>query len=174
MTDMENLKSPLKNDVQSSNRRKKASSSKSVRKLEKRISELMEEKTEERERLLRRMADLDNLMKAKDREMSATVKMANRSLLISMLPFLDSMDSAIASHPNESGLVSLRDQFLKILKGFGLMPIEAGGKEYNPYEHEAVALTDKGEDGKVVDELQKGYKLNDEVIRTSKVTVSKR
>ncbi|MCL4447912.1 MAG: nucleotide exchange factor GrpE [Candidatus Thermoplasmatota archaeon] len=174
MTDIEHLKKPLSEETKGSTTRKKSGPAKSVRKLEEKIRELTEQIERNRDVALRRLADMDNLLKSKDREMANTVKMANHNAVMAMLPFLDSLESAIQANPEDKNIVTLRNQFVKIMKELGLTRIEAKGKRYDPFEHEVVALGDDGEEGAVIEEIQAGYKLNNEVIRTSKVIVSKR
>ncbi|MCL4328998.1 MAG: nucleotide exchange factor GrpE [Candidatus Thermoplasmatota archaeon] len=170
---LDNLKSPINSEIREAKERIAHNLPLALSTMEELVQKLTLEKEYEKDRLMRRVAEADNLMKAKDREVSVAVRMSNRDLLLAILPFLDSVDSAISAHPDNDGIMTLKDQILKILKGYGLETIDAKGKKYDPYQHEAVAVIEDGEDGLVVDELQKGYKLNDEVIRTSKVAVSK-
>jgi molecular chaperone GrpE len=125
------------------------------------------------EQLLRCRAELDNVMKrtAKDRE--EYVKYASEKLICKLLPVLDSLDQA-AKHDEGVNVLSL--QLQGILSSEGLMPIEAVGKKFDPYRHEALfqVKSEELEEGTVAEEIQKGYLFNSRVIRFSKVAVTKR
>lgn len=123
---------------------------------------------------IRQRAEMENFIKAKDREMQTLIKNANKDLIRNILPAIDSMDSAIISGKDPDVVNPLKEQTLKILSAYGLKPIEAKGRKFDPYLHEVVAISDNGEDGVVLEEVQKGYTLNGEVVRSSKVIVSKR
>ena len=123
--------------------------------------------------LMRCRAELDNVMKRSAREKEETVKYASEKLICKLLPVLDSLDAA-AKHDEGSRI--LYNQLLDILSGEGLMPIEAAGKRFDPYRHEALfqVNTDELEEGIVAEEIQKGYIFNTHVVRFSKVAVAKR
>jgi molecular chaperone GrpE len=112
-------------------------------------------------------------MKRSAREKEETVKYASEKLICKLLPVLDSLDAA-AKHDEGSRI--LYNQLLDILSGEGLMPIEAAGKKFDPYRHEALfqVNTDELEEGIVSEEIQKGYIFNTHVVRFSKVAVAKR
>ena len=63
---------------------------------------------------------------------------------------------------------------MKVLEKYGLKEIQTKGQKFDPFLHEAVAVVNDKEDGNIKEEYQKGYKLNDEVLRTSKVVVGKK
>ena len=123
--------------------------------------------------LMRCRADLDNVMKRSVREKEDNVKYASMKLVLKLLPVLDSLDVA-AKH--DEGCKVLYMQMLDILSGEGLMPIEAKGMKFDPYQHEALyqVETEELEEGIVAEEIQKGYIFNSHVIRFSKVAVAKR
>ncbi len=137
------------------------------------LARFRERSLSERERLLRQMAEMDNLLKAKEREVTIAKKFASKDVISTMLPVLDSLDSAL-SREDVPGLASLREQLMKALSQFGFRAIEAKGKKYDPYLHEVVGISENGEDGIIEAEIQKGYLLNNEVLRSSKVIVSKK
>jgi molecular chaperone GrpE len=122
-------------------------------------------------------ADLINYRRRAEQEKEEIGKFANTGLMLSLLPVLDDMERAFSSVPDEPGLNNWADGIRLIarklqasLKSQGLSEIEALGKMFDPYLHEAVRQ-DRGEDGMVVEEIQKGYKLKDRVIRPSRVVV---
>ena len=123
--------------------------------------------------LMRCRADLDNVMKRSAREKEDNVKYASEKLISKLLPVLDSLEQA-AKH--DEGRKVLYTQLLGILSAEGLMPIEAVGKKFDPYQHEALfqVETEELEEGTVAEEIQKGYLFNSRVIRFSKVAVAKR
>ncbi|MCL4314212.1 MAG: nucleotide exchange factor GrpE [Candidatus Thermoplasmatota archaeon] len=127
-----------------------------------------------REKMMRAVADSNNLLKAKERELAIETRRANKSLIIDILPVLDSMDAAINSGHGGDNLKGIRDQLIQALSRHGLKAIESVGGKYDPFRHEVLGVIDQGDDGTVHEEIQKGYLLNDEVIRSAKVIVTKR
>jgi molecular chaperone GrpE len=123
--------------------------------------------------LMRCRADLDNVIKRSAKEKEDNVKYASEKLICRLLPVLDSLDQA-AKH--DEGTKVLYSQLLDILKAEGLMPLEAIGKKFDPYRHEALfqVKTEELEEDTVAEEIQKGYLFNSRVIRFSKVAVAKR
>lgn len=144
------------------------------KKLEIENEELKMEIKDIKENYIRQRAEMENYLKAKERELNYAIKNSNREMIKGLLPFVDSLDSASMSPEQKAFLSPLQDQIRKILASFGLNAIEAKGQKFDPYLHEALAITDKGENGIVYEEIQKGYKFNEEVLRTSKVIVGKR
>lgn len=117
-------------------------------------------------------ADFDNLKKQCDKEKSECVKFANEELIRELLHVLDSFDQALEIDKNE-GIKQLYQQFFSILEKNGLKKIDAIGKTFDPYYHEAL-IQEKSvyPEGTILEELQKGYLLNSKVIRSSKVKIS--
>jgi molecular chaperone GrpE len=145
-----------------------------ARRLEKENIELKEEIKNIKDSYIRQRAEMENYLKAKERELNYAIKSSNRDMVKSLLPFMDSLDSPNMSKDQRAFLAPLRDQLGKILSSYGLQAINAKGQKFDPYLHEVLAVTDQGENGIVYEEIQKGYRLNDEVLRTSKVIVGKR
>ncbi len=123
--------------------------------------------------LLRCRADLDNVLKVTAREKEECARYASKDLICKLLPVLDSLEQA--SKHSEGDCV-LHQQLLDILRSEGLEPIDAVGKKFDPYKHEALfqIKSDEMEEDTVAEEIQKGYMLNSRVIRFSKVAVTKR
>jgi molecular chaperone GrpE len=168
------LLQPLESDIESSRQIRQKSVDSRLRKMREEIEKAKNESKKYRDMFIRERADAENLMKAKDREIASIRKSANSSLMKNFLQVLDSLDSAIQSSDENRGIIPIRDQALSILATSGLEPIKAVGETFNPYLHEVIATTTDGEEGKVVVEAQKGYKLNGDVLRYAKVIVSKR
>lgn len=123
---------------------------------------------------VRQRAEMENYTKAVEREKSQILRNASRQVIKDLLPIIDSFESAIAGSKENGAVVAMRNQIIQILSTYGFSPIDAKGKKFDPYMHEVIAITESDEDGIVLEEVQKGYKLNDEVIRTSKVIVGKK
>jgi molecular chaperone GrpE len=128
---------------------------------------------ERMDRLLRSSAELDNVMKRAAREREESAKYASEKLVCKLLPMLDSLDQASL---HDEGIKVLHQQFLDILKGEGLTPLECVGKKFDPYRHEALFQVKREdlEEDTVAEEIQKGYLFGPRVIRFSKVAVAKR
>ncbi len=127
-------------------------------------------------------ADLANFKRRAEQERSELVKFANASLIGKLLPVLDDFDRAVGAVPEEvrnqgwvEGIKLIDRKLRNLLEQEGVTAIEALGKEFDPYVHEAV-LREEGEGDVevVVEELQKGYKLNDRVLRPTMVKVGRR
>ena len=102
---------------------------------------------------------------------------ANSQLILTLLPVLDDFERAVDSLTPKlakldwvHGIRLVESKLRKTLEAQGVSPIKAVGEAFDPNLHEAVMHV-KGEDGKVVQELQKGYRLHDKIIRPSKVAV---
>ncbi len=123
--------------------------------------------------LMRCRADLDNLMKRSAKEKEDYARYAAERLICRLLPVLDSLEVA-AKH--DEGARLLHQQLLDVLRAEGLAPIDAMGRKFDPYQHEALyqVRTGEQEEDIVVEEIQKGYLLHSRVIRFSKVAVAKR
>ncbi|MGC8817253.1 MAG: nucleotide exchange factor GrpE [Candidatus Hadarchaeum sp.] len=154
-----------------------------TQKLQEKLIELqreMEEKAKLAEERLNQLkylqADFENYRKSLDREREQIIELANEGLIKDLLVVLDDFERALGSMKegkDKEGLRMLYKNFFKILEQRGLRPIEALGKKFDPYYHEAV-LREKSdqEEGTVLEELQKGYMLKSKVIRHSKVKVA--
>jgi molecular chaperone GrpE len=125
----------------------------------------------------RAQADFTNYKKRAEQEKEETIKYANSRLLLSLLPVLDDLERAFASIPKRlagvqwvDGVRLIERKLRTTIEAQGLTPIEAVGKSFDPYQHEAIRQ-DRGEEGIVVEEIQKGYRLHDRIIRPSQVVV---
>ncbi|MBU7031117.1 MAG: nucleotide exchange factor GrpE [Theionarchaea archaeon] len=130
--------------------------------------------------LQRLQAEFQNYKKRVERERSAVMEQATGDLICNLLLVLDNFERALQSDASDiqsyrKGVEMIFSQFQKVLEAEGLSPIPAVGEHFDPYYHEAV-LTAQGdyEDDTIVEELEKGYLLNNRVLRPSKVKVGKR
>lgn len=144
-----------------------------IEKLKQEIEKLKLESLDNKNKYLRALADYQNLEKRSGDERIELFKIANQSLLIKILPFLDNLEKAEV-FIKDQGLKISKDHFMQILKEAGLEEIELLGKEYDPNFAEAVDIVPGKEDNKVVEVLRKGYKFGDKLIRVAQVKVSKK
>ncbi len=137
-----------------------------------------------KDKMLRMQADFDNIRKRMDKEKQDYIKFANEGILVELLNILDDLERAVdlteSKHQDLSaflkGIEMILAHLYEMLKEYGVAPIEAEGKVFDPNFHEALMQVEDKEkpEHTVIEELQKGYLLNDRVLRTSKVKVSKK
>ena len=127
----------------------------------------------------RLQAEFENYKKRVDNERAVFAKCANIDLIKKLLPFIDDFELALKNCREKDdfykGIELIYSHLIDTLHSQGLKIIEAEGKKFDPYFHEALLTeeTDK-EENMVLEEMQKGYMLNDKVIRHVKVKVSKK
>jgi molecular chaperone GrpE len=140
------------------------------------------EAKENHARFLRSCADLENFKKRAAREKEEFVRFAQEGMIRDLLPTLDNLERAVEHSKatlDFSGLVAGVEmtvkQFLQCLDNFGVKPVKAAGERFDPNVHEAIMQVDEGEYDcdTVVCEHQKGYLLNDRLLRPCLVTVAK-
>lgn len=137
------------------------------------IERLKNELNECKEKLLRLQADSENYRKQLDREKEEFMRYSNEKLITELLDVIDNFERAI-KNSHDPGVKMIYNQFLNVLKAHGLKPIDALGKKFDPYYHEAFLQEESDKDeGTIIGEFQKGYMLNQRVIRHSKVKVAK-
>lgn len=145
------------------------------------IEQLEKEKEELNNRLLRVHADYDNFRRRTREEKERDAKYRSQNLVEEILPVLDNFERAlnVETTNDESksilqGMDMIYRQLLEALKKEGVSVIEAVGKPFDPNYHQAVMQVEEDgyESNTVVEELQKGYMLNDRVIRPSMVKVN--
>lgn len=133
------------------------------------------------DQLLRSQAEFQNFRKRKEKEFSDSIRFANGELLLKLLPILDNFARTLDAIEKTDNLAAIKegitlvDQSMKKqFEKFGLRPIESIGKEFDIDLHEAISsipIDDETKKGKVIDEVEKGYKLKDKVLRFSKVII---
>lgn len=121
--------------------------------------------------LKRALADYQNLEKRVILEKSEWIKLANKNLLLKLLPGLDSLMLA-QKHTQDKGISLSISQILNAFSQEGVKKIETLGQIFDPRYME-VLTTVKGEEGKVVEELKAGYTLYESVLRPAQVVVGK-
>lgn len=132
------------------------------------------------DRYVRAVAELDNYRKRTVRMRAETRDETLRDVLLQVAPILDNLRRALRQETQEAELLKqgvelICGQFNDVLKGYGLAEIEAVGQPFDPEVHEALAEVpdDEHAPGTVIEEMEKGYKLNDKVVRYARVVVSK-
>ena len=134
-----------------------------------------------RDKYVRLSAEFDNYRKRTLKEKMDLMSSAGEDVIKSLLPVMDDLERALAATEKASDVAAVREGVVLIsnklrdtLRGRGLAEIEAVGQELDTDFHEAVAkipAQDETQKGRIIDVVQKGYKLNDKVIRHSKVVV---
>ena len=122
-------------------------------------------------------ADFENYRKMMEKDRLDIVQYANQKLISELLPVIDNIENAINKTKNNEqiGLKIILDNLTKTFESNGLKSIECIGKKFDPYYHEVLMKEEsKKEDGIIIEEIQKGYMLNNKVIRHSKVKISKK
>jgi molecular chaperone GrpE len=125
----------------------------------------------------RTQADFTNYRKRAEQEKKEMVEFANSILMRNLLTIMDDLERAFVSLPAQltgfswiDGIRLIYNKLKAILEAQGLAEIKAKGEPFDPHLHEAV-MRQVGEEGIVIEEVQKGYKLKDKVIRPSMVIV---
>jgi molecular chaperone GrpE len=163
-------------------KKKKEDKEREIEELRKKLEEKEKEAKENYERLLRIAADLENYKKRAGKEKEDWTKFANEDLMKAILPFIDNLERAVnhAEKVRDTGVMieGVRltlQQVLQALNKFGLASFESVGKPFDPARHEAMLVveSDQHEPNRVVEEFQKGYLLNDRLLRPATVSVSK-
>lgn len=119
--------------------------------------------------LKRALADYQNLEKRITDEKTVWIKIANKDLLLKLIPGLDSLLLA-QKHTQDEGVKLSIKHFLDILEEVGVKKIETEDKSFDPKLMEAVSTTE-GEEGKVIEEVRAGYTLFDTILRPAQVVV---
>ena len=127
----------------------------------------------------RAQADFINLKRRTEEERAELAKFAASAIVAELLAVLDDFDLALGNIPQDTadanwldGIRLIQRKLRSVLEAQGLAQIEALGKEFDPYFHEAVMVAE-GEEGKVVEEVQKGYTFRDRLLRPAKVKVGR-
>ena len=155
---------------------------KQLEELQKQVQQLQKEKDDIFAKLQRVAADYDNYQKRSARQIKEGITHEIDRIIKSLLPVMDNFECILANTTcgvNDEALLKgvqiIYDQLMAVLKSRGIEQIKAQGEKFDPSHHEAItqrAEPDK-EDGIVLEELQKGYKIGGRVIRPSRVIVNK-
>ena len=137
------------------------------------------------DRLLRTTADFDNFKKRAAREKIESAQYASAALLQKLLPVLDNFEMALDAAQNaggdklgslQSGVQMIQQQLRSALAEAGLEEIDAAGKPFDPNFHEAISQQESAAvpEGNVLQQLRKGYRLKDRLLRPATVIVAKK
>jgi len=142
-------------------------------------SELMDQK----DKYIRLVAEFDNFKKRNIKERIDLIKNASQDMIVDLLPIVDDFERAqklSVEQQNESifpeGMNLVYHKLIGLLKSKGLEPMDSNLKDFDPSFHEAITEFPSPSDelkGKVIDTVEKGYLLNDKIIRYAKVVVAK-
>jgi molecular chaperone GrpE len=147
--------------------------------LQARLAQLEKEVADYKDQWLRSAADFKNFKRRTEQERADLIRGASAGLLLKLLPAVDDLERALASvtpdvaaTPWYGGFKLIPQKLQTVLESEGVTPIDALGQDFDPNFHEAVIYeAAEGQDGKVVGELQRGYKLRDRVLRPTMVKV---
>jgi len=132
--------------------------------------------------LQRTRADFENYQKRAQREREQDYRYRHSPLLFDLLPIIDNLERALDAAqkggekgPLVEGVGMVKSQFLDLLKRYGMTPIEAQGKPFDPNVHQAIMQQPSAEHpaDTVLQSVEQGYMIHDRVLRPSKVIVSK-
>jgi molecular chaperone GrpE len=140
--------------------------------------------TEYRDQLLRMAADLENYKKRAAREKQEAIKFANEALLERLIPVLDNFEMALAAagaantsvESLRSGVQMIAQQLKSTMADAGLQEIDATGHPFDPNFHEALSQQESPDvpEGNVLQQIRKGYRLRERLIRPASVIVAKK
>ncbi|MEM2916502.1 MAG: nucleotide exchange factor GrpE [Candidatus Woesearchaeota archaeon] len=152
----------------------------------KKVTRELENKKKEAEDYLntlkRLQAEFENFVKRAEKERSEIANHASERLVVKLLPVIDEFENSLkeirktVNNDIAKGIEMIYKNFQKVLQDEGVQPIESIGKKPDPFLHEVV-LTEQNnsvEDGTIIAELQKGYKMRDKVVRYAKVKIARR
>lgn len=143
---------------------------------------LVQEAAQAKEKYLLAVADFENYKKRVQKEKEDIVCFANEKLIHELLPILDNLQRALTMNLDQAGVESVLEgvrlvnsQLHSILGACGLEPVEAVGGPFDPKHHEAIGVlpSEEHDEGTVISELQKGYKLKGKILRPSMVNVAR-
>ncbi|UCE95377.1 MAG: nucleotide exchange factor GrpE, partial [Candidatus Bathyarchaeota archaeon] len=119
-------------------------------------------------------ADFENLRKRMDRQLDETRKYCNERLILELLEVMDELEGAVQEDKKTApiavflqGVEMIMKKLGKILEKEGVSPIECIGQAFDPLKHEIIAKVENDEEGKIIEEVRKGYIMKGKVIRPS-------
>ena len=144
------------------------------------LEEVRRERDALQDRLLRTAAEFDNYRKRMDKERRDLAEYTAGEAIKDLLPIIDNLERALQASalddPLRKGVELIHKQMLEILRRRGVTPIEALGADFDPNVHEAVTQEESARhrEGEVMEELQRGYKVGDRLLRPAMVKVATR
>ncbi len=134
-----------------------------------------------KDQLLRRAAELENFKRRSETEVATIIRNANENLLTALLPVLDDFDRSLKASADSADMESLRrgieliaQKLAKVLEREGLLPFESVGQPFDVAYHDALLQLPRADvpPHTVIEEVGRGYRLRDKVLRHAKVVVS--
>ena len=190
MTDFENLSKEAANKAKAEDKQQTEKTDKSSASTDKHderekedklspLEKLQQENEKLKDQLLRTIAEFDNFRKRTRKEKSDLILNGGKKTVTAILPVLDDFERALEDGSTDveavkAGMQMIFNKFIKTLEGMGVKKIDTQKADFNTDYHEAVAMVPGMGDenkGKVIDCVQTGYTMNDEVIRHAKVAV---
>ncbi|HEX7229686.1 MAG TPA: nucleotide exchange factor GrpE [Candidatus Binatia bacterium] len=143
------------------------------------IARLEDEVRREHDLYLRALADFENYRKRVDRDRASVARSGKRDVILALLSVLDDLDRAL-EHVGEAppsvaeGLQAVQRKFLRLLEAQGITPLQSVGEPFDPVLHDAIGTveSDEVESGAVAEELARGYRWGDDVLRPARVRVA--
>lgn len=157
-----------------------ASESDRVVELEAQLAQARKEAAENWNKYVRERADWENFRKRQERLVADRVLYQKKALFNKLLEVMDNVERALLYEETmdkqqiQHTLRMLQWQMNEVLRGEGLLPVQAVGEAFNPYVHEAVEAVEDSDkpEGTILEEMRKGYTLGDETLRPARVKVS--
>ncbi len=142
---------------------------------QKELTALQTQVSDLKDKYMRLLADFENYKKRSVREKMDYLSTASRDALAALLPVMDDFDRANKNETFSEGVTLLYQKFQNILRQRGLEEMQSMGESFNPELHEAIQEfpVDDAKKGKIIEVAEKGYFLNDKLIRHAKVVVGK-
>ncbi|MDA3891158.1 MAG: nucleotide exchange factor GrpE [Salinivirgaceae bacterium] len=172
---------PPKEEKKKSSKKKKSSATSELEKKDKEIEDLRYKMSEINDKYMRLSAEFDNYRKRTLKEKSDLIKTAGCDVLADVLPVVDDFERAMIAMENAENITAVKEgvnlifnKFSEFIKSKGIVEIEALNMDFDTDMHEALTKIPAHEEnlkGKVVDVIQKGYKIEEKVIRYAKVVV---
>jgi molecular chaperone GrpE len=143
-----------------------------------RVTALEQELQEARDQILRRTAEMDNMRRRFQSERELLIFEGNKRLITELLPVIDDLERTLQHAEKNSfaeGVELVYKNFLRVLQRYGIRPMETVGKPFDVHSHDALMEEVNAEvaPGTVTKEIQRGYMMNDSVLRHAKVIVAK-
>jgi len=150
--------------------------------------QILKERDDYRDRLLRSIAEFDNYRKRIERERRELAEFVSFEILHDLLPLVDDLERALAAAgpagestaqtvaSYRAGVELIHKQLAELLRKRNVTPIEAKGADFDPHVHQAVATepSDSHRDNEVIEELRRGYRLGERLLRPAMVKVASR
>jgi molecular chaperone GrpE len=150
--------------------------------------QILKERDDYRDRLLRSIAEFDNYRKRIERERRELAEFVSFEILHDLLPLVDDLERALAAAAPSgesstqtvasyrAGIELIHKQLAELLRKRNVTPIEAKGADFDPHVHQAVATepSDRHRDNEVIEELRRGYRLGERLLRPAMVKVASR